>query len=117
MTVIIVVTLVCVFLYALYLHLGPFSHCGDSFADKIVNVMAFLLWIGLPISLAVMIVSAQETLFATLMYIIGCVLVLMAVELLVVFLLFFVLAWLSYSVFYHPLGAIPERVKKNKVSK
>jgi len=117
MSVIILVALVCVFLYALYVHLGPFSHCGDSFADKIVNVLAVLLWIGLPIPLAMMIVPDQATLFGTIVYIVGCVLALMAVELMAAFLLFCFVAWLSYSVFYHPSGAITKRAKKNKTAK
>lgn len=85
--------------------------------DKVVNVAAFLLWIGLAIPLAIMIVPDQTTTFGTVVYVIGCVLALMFVELIVEFMLFGIVAWFLYSVFYHPSGAITKRAKKNKTAK
>ena len=114
MLTIIFVMLGCMLLYAFYMHFGPFSHCGDTLMDKVVNVAAFLLWIGLAIPLAIMIVPDQTTTFGTVVYVIGCVLALMFVELIVEFMLFCIVAWFSYSVFHRPYDSVPKRKRKIK---
>lgn len=98
MSVIILVTLVCVILYALYLHWAPISSGPDGLADRIVNTIAPVLWFASSIALAIVLVPVQETLFATIVFMIGFAAFMVVVEAIAVMLLFGFFSWFSLSV-------------------
>lgn len=104
MSVVILITLVCVILYALYLHWAPISSGPDGLADRIVNSVAPVLWVASSIALAIVLVPAQETLFATIVFMTGCAAFMMVVEALAVLLLFCFFSWVSLSLFQCSLG-------------
>ena len=95
--IIIFVMLACIILYALYMHLGPFAYNADSFADRLVNVVAALLSIGLPILLIIELLPAQISLFAAIMIVLGFTAALFVVEFIAVILVFVLFTWISIA--------------------
>lgn len=98
MPTLIIITLACVALYALYLVCGPFSFQGDSAADTIVNSIAFVLWVALSALLAVESVAVQPTLFGTVVCIIGATLAFMGIMLVVLPIFWAFFMWIGLSV-------------------
>ena len=99
MPTLIIVTLVCIALYAMYHLYGPFSYNGESVVDVLINIVAFVLWIGLSAALAVCIIPAQTTTFATTVCLIGGIVVLMAVMVIVLLLFWVFFQWFELAVF------------------
>ena len=98
--IIILTALVCVVLCALYYVYGPFSYNVESVWDKGVRLLSLVLWIGLSVVLAIMLVPAQQTLFATIVLTAGG-----AVGLAVVLMLACLIFWALFS--WMEISAIP----------
>lgn len=98
--IIVLVTLVSVILCALYYVRGPFSYNAESLWDQGVRLLSLVLWIGLSVALAMMLVPAQQTLFATIVLTAGG-----AVGLMVVLMIACLIFWALFS--WMEISAIP----------
>lgn len=96
--IIILTALVSVVLYALYCVYGPFSYNAESAWDKGVQLVAFVLWIGLSVALAMMLIPAQQTLFATIVLTAGAVVVLIVVLMVACLIFWALFSWIEISV-------------------
>ena len=97
MSVIILITLVCVILCAVYLHVAPISSEPDGSADRIINTVIPILLTALAIALALVLIPVQKTFFDTVVLMAGFAIFMLVVEVIAVFVLFGFISWVSLS--------------------
>ena len=101
----------CIVLYAVYWVFGPFSYGDKRFWDNLVHIVAAVLWIGLSIAFAILLVPTQSTVFLDIVCTAGVTLATMLAISLVFMLIGVFLQWIYLSVI-PSMKSFPTR-KKN----